>query len=1103
MNLAPKYPADSFEKLITTISTEFINLPLREIDRGIQRALELIGSYAGVDRSYILRNSPDGSKLTMIHEWRSQGIPSAKDFYSKYPTSHFLTLSEQSNHNGIIAFSKLSELPDSANGLKATLLERGVSSFVAVPLRWHNHLFGFVGFATLKREKGWKEEDIALLELAAQMFVNALQRKRTERALRESDIRYRTLVESLGEGLLFCDPEDTVIHINRRFSEMTGFSHEEMYGKSVFDFFVPTTESDYFRTKTQRRLEGITESYTIELKRKSGEHFWAEITASPIRNDDGQIIGTLGAVTDITERRSTDEALRTSEEKYRTLLETSHDIIWSMDTKGCWTYINKAVEDILGYNTEDFLGQPFTASQSQYHAQKDLKVFQKILQGEKVTHYETEFLKNDGTPVILTVNAGPSYNNDGDITGITGTASDITDQYRAAEALRQQKEFLREVIDANPNLIFAKDKSGRFTLVNQALAEVYGEPVDHILGRTVEDFYEPEQALNFTLQDQAALRPGSDPVITEQRIRIPNSDTYRWYQIIKKPLLSPDGLPDQVLGVGIDLSNRKRSEEALKAIVEGTASSTAEDFFRSLVRHLALALNTRYAFLGIYTDTNKTQIRTLANWRLSQYTDDVTYDIAGTASEKVLDEGFYRIEKGALTEFPDSPLIQEDHIESFMGTAIRSPNGETRGVLVVLDTEPLEYWPSARYILNIFAERVSAEIVRMESERESIALQRQLIQAQKMEAIGQLAAGLAHDLNNALGAVVGHLQLIQLSQSLTTDTEKSLNVALNGCERATSLVEQLLGFSRQGKYQPEKIDLRSAIKESIDFLAHVVRDGVEVIFKDYSEPVYIQADSNQLQQALTNLILNANHAIEQKGSISFTLSTEQVQFPERLNPNATPGEYVTLTVQDSGSGIAADSLDKIFEPFFTTKENGEGTGLGLSMIYGMMQNHGGWITAHSELGHGSEFTLFFPVSTAHEPTKSNDRPEDKSERPLILVIDDEPFLVDLSVTFLARSNFRARGFHSSAEAVEWFRKHAKEVSLVILDMKMPHMDGLHCFEALQQIDPNVKVAILSGYIQDYSAQQVLERGALRFFQKPLRYPELIEWVRETVTRDDT
>ncbi|MCB0332137.1 MAG: PAS domain S-box protein, partial [Bdellovibrionales bacterium] len=652
MNVAPKYPVDSFEKLISTISTEFINLPLREIDSGIQRALELIGSYAGVDRSYILRTSPDGSTLSMIHEWRANGVPSAKSFYLEYPTSHFLELSEQSSQNGIIAISRLSEIPSTAKGLKATLHQRGVSSFVAVPLRWHNHLLGFVGFATLNREMDWREEDIALLELAAQIFVNALQRKRTEQALRESDIRYRTLVESLGEGLLFCDPEDHVIHINRRFSEITGFTHDEMYGKSVFDFFVPTSESENFRLRTERRLQGISELYTIELIRKGGEHFWAEISATPIHNEDGEIIGTLGAVNDITDRKNTLEALRASEEKYRTLLETSHDIIWSMDTKGCWTYINRAVEDILGFHSEDFLGQPFTAAQSQHHAQKDLEVFERILQGEKITHYETEFLNNEGTPVVLTVNAGPTYDKAGTIIGISGTASDITEQYRAAEALRKQEEFLREVIDANPNLIFAKDKSGRFTLVNQALAEVYGKPVEEIIGRTVDDFYTPEEARLFSLQDQEALRQTGESVITEQRIRTPSSNSVRWYQIIKKPLLSADGLPEQVLGVGIDLSNRKRSEEALKAIVEGTASSTAEDFFRSLVRHLALALNTKYAFLGIYADKEKTHIRTLANWRQSQYTEDVTYEIKNTASEKVLQEGFYQIDRNAQEAFP-------------------------------------------------------------------------------------------------------------------------------------------------------------------------------------------------------------------------------------------------------------------------------------------------------------------------------------------------------------------------------------------------------------------------------------------------------------------
>lgn len=308
----------AFEKLVSLISTNFINLPTSQIDQGLNNALQLIGQHAQVDRSYILLMSPDRKLFNMSHEWHAEDIASAKSFYQNMSLDQFQLLFEESGEERII-FSRVEEIPERANQLKQTLQSRGVKSFLAVPMISHGQTIGFVGFASLSREQHWPKDLVSLLELVGQVFVNVLQRKETQLALFESEKRFETLIEGLGEGILYCDRNDNVIHVNSRFCELTGYTLEEVVGRSAIELFLPLETSHRLRERTLRRLQGISESYEIQFRKKNGDIFWAEISATPIRNLAGEIIGTLGAVTDITERRRALERLRRVSKNTETL----------------------------------------------------------------------------------------------------------------------------------------------------------------------------------------------------------------------------------------------------------------------------------------------------------------------------------------------------------------------------------------------------------------------------------------------------------------------------------------------------------------------------------------------------------------------------------------------------------------------------------------------------------------------------------------------------------------------------------------------------------------------------------------------------------------
>jgi two-component system cell cycle sensor histidine kinase/response regulator CckA len=677
---------------------------------------------------------------------------------------------------------------------------------------------------------------------------------------------------------------------------------------------------------------------------------------------------------ELNRARRTESALRESETKYRNLVETSGDMIWSVDEQGRFTFVNQAVRQIHGYEPEEMIGKPFYDFMSPEVAKKDLEVFSQILSGKPFFQYESEHLRKDGTPVKLSFNAIVVRDEQGNVRGSTGTATDITE--------------------------------------------------------------------------------------------------------------------------------RKRAEEAWRIIVEGTASATAETYFRSLCYHLAKVIGTKYSFVGKLNNDDPQTVDSLAVWWQDHFTDNFTYVVRGTPSETVIGKSLQVYPEDLNKIFPEDKHASITAAQGYMGAPIFDQQGRPLGIVAVWDDCPLDDWAPARSIMTLFAARAGAELERLQAEQESRRLHRQLMQSQKMEAIGQLAAGVAHDLNNALGAVVGHLQLMNLSPGLTPDIAASVHVALSGCERASSLIEQLLGFSRQGKYNLRDISIRQAVSDTIKFLGRVISKDIKIIEQSSGEDLFIKADEGQIQQALINLILNAQHAMLQGGAITFDFSSAKVKDPERFNPKAEGTSYVVVSVRDTGSGIEPDDIEKIFEPFFTTKKDGSGTGLGLSMVYGIVHNHGGWIDVNSELGKGTTFTLYFPRVARNQKDERSDHQElNASGNGMVLVIDDEPALVELTSVFLRRAGLEVIGFTSPREAIEWFKQHHAQVDLVVLDMKMPEVDGAQCFEQLRVINPNAQVAILSGYIQDDAVQKLLQKGALKFFQKPLRYPELAQWVSE-VTADN-
>lgn len=377
---------------------------------------------------------------------------------------------------------------------------------------------------------------------------------------------------------------------------------------------------------------------------------------------------------------------------------------------------------------------------------------------------------------------------------------------------------------------------------------------------------------------------------------------------------------------------------------------------------------------------------------------------------------------------------------------------------------------------------VHERTVQLEQETlEKLKLKDQLLQAQKMEAIGQLAGGVAHDFNNQLGGIIGSAELIKYN----TDNEKILkytDLIMTAAQSSANLTKQLLAFARKGKETSIPVDLNKTIKQITQLLKRSMDKKIEIIhnFEDINN--FTIGDPSQLENAVLNIAINACHAMPKGGTLTFSSTMKNIQANTVGNLNG--GYYAIIEISDTGTGMPQEIKERIFEPFFTTKSKNKGTGLGLSATYGTIQQHSGAITVDSKLEHGSCFTIYLPASTEKKDIQelSSDSPADLSGK-RILIIDDEEIILLTAKEILKQLDCNVDTFPSALQGIEYYRNNSEKIDIVILDKIMPEMNGLEVFKKLKEINPEVKVVLASGYSEE-QAQDLLDEGVKAFIRKP-------------------
>jgi PAS domain S-box-containing protein len=623
--------------------------------------------------------------------------------------------------------------------------------------------------------------------------------------------------------------------------------------------------------------------------------------------------------------------------------------------------------------------------------------------------------------------------------------------------LQAQRAFLRQVIDIIPNFIFVKNRESRFTLVNQAVADAYSTTVDELLGKTDADISPRRQEADaFRRDDLEVMNSLREKVVPEEPFT-DHGGRVRWLQTVKRPLLGENNQV-QLLGVSVDITERKLVEQQLH--LQATALESAANAI-------------------LITDRQGTIFWVNAAFtKLTGY----SFDEAIGKNPRILQSG-----EQAHSFYEDmwNKLIAG---EIWRGELVnRRKDGQLYTEEMTITPVKDAHGDIARFIA------IKQDIT------EQKALERQLRQAQKMEAVGQLAGGVAHDFNNLMGVILGYSEMLEEGFDSSNPNRNKMEQIRKAAVRAAALTRQLLAFSRQQVLQPVVTDLNSTVVNMHKMLCRLISEDIKLVTTLHPHLWHVKADPTQIEQVLMNLVVNARDAMPDGGML--TLETANIELDEtyrRQHGGATPGPYVMLAVSDTGVGMDKKTQAHIFEPFFTTKEVGKGTGLGLSTVYGIVKQSGGYIWVYSEPGHGSTFKIYLPRN--EEEMGVHTKEEQPTTVPkgseTLLLVEDSSALLELACEFLGTCGYKVLPCETPPDAIRIVEKYEGPIPLLITDVVMPEMSGRSLAEKLTSLRPSMRVLYMSGYTDD----TILRYGALdpgqAFLQKPFTMKDLAAKVRD-------
>jgi two-component system cell cycle sensor histidine kinase/response regulator CckA len=995
-------------------------------------------------------------------------------------------------------------------------------------------------------------------------------------------------LESAANSMVITDSEGTIRWVNPAFTKMTGYSSSEVLGQNPKILKSGLQDRRFYKQLWNTILSGKVWQGQVTNRRKNGEHYVEEMTITPVQDGDGKITNFIAIKQDITDRKRAEEALRESKEQYQQLVENINEVIFSLDRNGVLTYVSPAASAVFGFNTAELIGYSF----SDFILQEDLNVaqigFQRVLKGElgpsdfrvRTKSGEYRWVHSSSRPVVK----------EGEVHGINGVLVDITERKQAEEALTQERNLLRALMDNVPDHIYFKDTDSHFVRISKAQAERFGlsDPAQAV-GKTDFDFFTEEHARLAYEDEQEIIRTGQPLVGLEEKETWPDARE-TWVSTTKLPLRNIDGQIIGTFGISRDITEGKRAEDTLRENEQRlTVALTCADiavFSQDKDLRYTWMFNPQLGFLPeeVIGKSDKDLFSRADVSRLIKIKQKVLETGVGASEEVLMTLDHQEIVillnieplrdssgaiiglTGAMIDITQRKLAEleirrnrewlqaildasRDGIVAEKGETIAYANASFARVYgyddpaeligkhatVVLAPEESrrlmdfgrrrllgESVPNAYEFKGmrkdgkavqleasvstafVAGEEYIISTVRDISERK--LLQRQLVEAQKMESIGTLAGGIAHDFNNILGIIMGHSSLLERTRENAEKFAQSADAISKATFRGAGLVRQLLTFARKADVVMQSVLINDTLKELAKLLEEILPKTI-VLQLDLGEKLpSIHADPTQMHQVFLNLCVNARDAMTPKGG-TLTLTSRLVsgEAVSMKFSRADAMEYILVDAADSGTGMDAATRSRIFEPFFTTKEKGKGTGLGLATVYGIVESHRGFIDVESTLGVGSTFHVYLPV----EPRQvKRDELEKVAEKEIqggtetILAVEDEETLRDLICLVLESKGYKVLQASDGDEGLQQFTEHQQEIGLVLSDLGLPKMSGGDLLNRIRELKPKAKIILATGYVEPGMKSELLKSGAKEIIQKPYVPVEVLRKIREVLDSDE-
>ncbi|MGO9413583.1 MAG: PAS domain S-box protein [Syntrophobacteraceae bacterium] len=896
--------------------------------------------------------------------------------------------------------------------------------------------------------------------------IDMTERKQAEEALRESEAIYRTLVENIPQKVFMKDTNSCYVSINEHLARDFGIRPADVFGKTDYDFF-PRKLADKYRANDKRIMKtGATEELEVH-NLSPGKEEWVKTFKTPVRDVNGKIIGVFGIFWDITERKLSEEALSLRESYLTAILENQPGLVWLKDKEGRFLAVNHTFARSCGMErSEEVLGKT------------DLDIWPREL-AEKYRNDDKAVLTT-GTPIAVEEAISdrgemkwfetfktPVLDKDGQILGTSGYARDITERKNAAKALHESELRLRTIFQTTNEGFWLIDNDTVTTDLNPRMCAILGRNREEVFGKKIFDFVDSENKAIF--EQQMRLRAQGEVGAYEIALSRPDGSNVLC-QFNATPLFDESGNKVGSFAMVTDISERKRAEIALRM---------SEERFSKIFRASPVGTSITRLSDDQCVDINDALLRLLG------------YTREEVIGQNVLKMGVWA-NPGDRAEVIE--VLQEQGSIRDFETQLVSKSGE---IIDVLGSAEVIEMAEERYMLSLAHDITE----RKRGEKEKKRLEEQLFQAQKIESVGRLAGGVAHDFNNMLGVIIGRAEMA-LQQDVSNDKlQHHLDEILKAGLRSADLTRQLLAFARKQTAVAKILDLNDTISGMLQMLRRLIGEDIDLLWGPELDLWKVKIDPSQVDQVLANLVVNARDAISGVGAV--TIRTENVVIDDSNKAKAQeliPGDYVLLTVSDTGEGMSQEIRENIFEPFFTTKELGKGTGLGLSTVYGVVKQNDGFIYVESEQGKGTTFKIYLPrfeAETTQVPSEEITIKRLTGTETILLVEDDEAIL-DLGKMILENLGYTVLAARTPVDAFNLVDEHPRDIHLLITDVVMPEMNGRELAEKLSAIRPNLKCLYMSGYTADVVAHRGILDAGVNFIQKPFRSDDIAARVREVL-----